>query len=144
MTLRQSHSTRQSVILTRIFDYAALCQSCIMTFSTKMRHYGMLLDVTLLVVMRHFTTPPELISIFNSIVHLQSTHRHKVRSIYSLRLRVEPTVGIKCKQLKLTPQTKWNWSLKHFYIVYKLANKPFFLLEKERVRAHSLFSFLLS
>ncbi len=36
-----------------------------------------------------------------------------------------PTVGIKRKHLKLTSQTKWNWSIKHFYIVYKLANKPF-------------------
>ncbi len=39
--------------------------------------------------------------------------------------RVAPTVGIKCKHLKLTSQTKWNWSIKHFYIVNKLANKPF-------------------
>jgi hypothetical protein len=43
----------------------------------------------------------------------------------------------------LTSQTKWNWSFKHFYIVYKLANKPFFHLEKERVGAHSLLSIKL-
>ncbi len=49
---------RQSVIMTRIFDYAALCQSAIMTFCTTMLHYGMLLDVALLSVMRHFTIPP--------------------------------------------------------------------------------------
>jgi len=47
------------------------------------------------------------------------------------------------KQLKLTSQTKWNWSLKYFYIVFKLANKPLFRLEKERVGAHSLLSIKL-
>ena len=54
-----------------------------------------------------------------------------------MRFRVAPTVGIKRKHLKLTTQTKWNWSIKHFYIVDKLANNlsP---LEGERVRAHSL------
>ena len=43
-------------------------------------------------------------------------------------------MGIKRKHLKLTTQTKWNWSIKHFYIVNKLANNlsP---LEGERVKS---------
>ena len=49
-------------------------------------------------------------------------YRHKVRSILEIRFRVAPTVGIKRKHLKLTTQTKWNWSIKHFYTVDKLAN----------------------
>ena len=36
--------------------------------------------------------------------------------------------------LKLTTQTKWNWSIKHFYTVDKLANNPS-PLEGERVKS---------
>ncbi len=46
-----------------------------------------------------------------------------------------PTVGIKRKHLKLTSQTKWNWSIKYFYIVNKLANNNLSPLEGERVKS---------
>ena len=59
MTLWLNHSTRQSVILTRIFDYAALCYNAANTvYFIPMRLGAALLDVTLLSVMRHFTIPP--------------------------------------------------------------------------------------
>jgi hypothetical protein len=47
--------------LTRIFDYAALCYNAANTvYFIPMRLGAALLDVALLVVMRHFTTPPFL------------------------------------------------------------------------------------
>jgi hypothetical protein len=54
--MRHTVSMRQSVILTRKFDYAAFCQGAIMSFYTSMWLGAVLLDVVLLVVMRHFTT----------------------------------------------------------------------------------------
>jgi hypothetical protein len=42
ITLRQTYSVRQCDEMTRTFDYAALCQGCIMTFGTTMRHYGIM------------------------------------------------------------------------------------------------------
>jgi hypothetical protein len=51
---------RHYVILTRETDYAALCYNAANTvYFIPMRLGAALLDVALLVVMRHFTTPPK-------------------------------------------------------------------------------------
>ena len=65
---------RQSVILTRKNDYASFCQGGIMSFQSTMLLGVVLLGVTLLVVMLHFTTPPK-------------NHKHTILAYCSIELR---------------------------------------------------------
>jgi hypothetical protein len=58
--MRHTVGMRQSVILTRKVDYGAFCQGAIMSFYSTMR-LGVLRGVRL-GCMRHFTTPPMLVS----------------------------------------------------------------------------------
>jgi hypothetical protein len=74
-----------------------------MTFSTTMLHYGMLLDVALLVVMRHFTTPPchypiiisvIILSVIILIVFMLSVKMLSVIMLIVIRLRVNMSRAI--------------------------------------------------
>ncbi len=66
----------------------------------------------------------------------QQIYWHEVRpKSLDIRSRVAPTVGIKCKQVKLTVQTKWNWSIKSFIIISQYLDLHSFLstpVEREK------------